>query len=612
MFRKILLLIIFILSVSTIACNGPSGYGDYASNDTTNVTGDDPITDPDPIILSDNADLLDIEISPVDMHQTFSSETVVYTAKAGISTESVAVVPYVDSTATVTINGVDTISGTSEDVTMNLGDNTITVVVTAEDSTEKTYTFTVTRELTAQQAYIKASNTGAGDFFGRSVAISGDTLVIGAPNESSNSTGINGVQSDNNAPNSGAAYVFTRTGSTWTQQAYLKASNTNANDNFGFSVSISGNTIVVGAYGEDSNSTGVNGEQSNNSFSGSGAAYVFVRSGTTWTQQAYLKASNTNANDMFGYNVSISGETIVVGSRFEQSNATGVNGNQLDNSASTSGAAYVYARSGTTWTQQAYLKASNTNANDMFGESVSIDENTIVVGSRAESSNATGVNGNQLDNSASTSGAAYVYVRSGTTWTQQAYLKASNTNANDRFGYNVSISGKTIVVGAYGESSNETGVNGDETNNSASNSGAAYVFTRTGTTWTQQAYLKASNTNANDMFGVTVDISGNILIVGSHREESNATGIDGDQSDNSASGSGAIYVFVRNGTTWTYKYYLKSSNSEGSDYLGDYRIAISENTIVTCAIGEDSNATEINGDETDNSASDSGAAYIFY
>jgi hypothetical protein len=188
-----------------------------------------------------------------------------------------------------------------------------------------------------------------------------------------------------------------RDGTSWTQQAYLKASNTDEGDEFGISVSISGDTIVVGAYQEDSNTTGVNGTQDNdphNNFN-SGAAYVFVRDGTSWAQQAYLKASNAESGDYFGFSVSISGNTIVVGAYQEDSNATGVNGTQNNDSSNSfnSGAAYVFVREGTSWTQQAYLKASNTEAGDVFGYSVSISENTIVVGAHFEDSNATGVNG---------------------------------------------------------------------------------------------------------------------------------------------------------------------------------------------------------------------------
>jgi hypothetical protein len=252
-------------------------------------------------------------------------------------------------------------------------------------------------------------------------------------------------------------------------------------------VAVSGDTVVVGASYEASNGTGVNGNQADNSASSAGAAYVFVRSGTGWTQQAYLKASNAGATDFFGESVSVSGDTVVVGAREEASNATGVNGRQGNNRALSAGAAYVFVRSGTDWTQQAYLKASNTGVGDRFGGSVAVSGDTVVVGAPFEYSNATGVNapptggtGTQADNSAGDSGAAYVFVRSGTDWTQQAFLKASNTGANDRFGGAVAVSGDTVVVGGAGEGSNASGVNGNQANNSFSDAGAAYLFTGVG------------------------------------------------------------------------------------------------------------------------------------
>ena len=169
--------------------------------------------------------------------------------------------------------------------------------------------------------YLKASNTRADDWFGRSVSLYGDTLAVGA----------------------NAVYVFVRSGSQWSQQAYLKASNTGAYNDFGSSVSLYGDTLAVGADGEASNATGVNGNQADNSAPSSGAVYVFARSGSQWSQQAYLKASNTGAYDFFGSSVSLSGDTLAVGARREDSNATGVNGNQADNSAQDSGAGYVFS-----------------------------------------------------------------------------------------------------------------------------------------------------------------------------------------------------------------------------------------------------------------------------
>ena len=200
-----------------------------------------------------------------------------------------------------------------------------------------------------------------------------------------------------------------RTGTTWTQQAYLKASNTGTGDLFGRSVSLSGDTLAVGAPGESSAATGVDGNQADNSASAAGAIYVFARTGTTWTQQAYVKASNTGANDSFGSSVSLSGDALAVGARFEASAAVGANGNQADNAASSAGAVYVFVRAGTAWAQQVYLKASNTGASDEFGSSVSLSDDTLAVSAQFEDSAATGINNNQADDTASSAGAVYLF-----------------------------------------------------------------------------------------------------------------------------------------------------------------------------------------------------------
>jgi hypothetical protein len=472
--------------------------------------------------------------------------------------------------------------------------------------------YPITIDPIAQQAYLKASNARLGELFGASVAISGDTAVVGARFEDSDATGVNGDQTNTNAPSSGAAYVFVRTGSGWSQQAYLKASNTDGvgiGDQFGCSVSVSGDTLVVGALFEGSDATGVDGDQTNNNAAQSGAAYVFVRNGSTWRQQAYLKASNTNAPDQFGSRVALSGDTLVIGAPGESSNATGVDGDQTNNNAAQSGAAYVFVRSDTVWSQQVYLKASNTGGGDRFGSSVAISTDTIVVGASGEDSDAKGVDGDQSDNSALDSGAAYVFVRNGGAWNQQAYLKASNADPGDMFGA-VAISGNTVVVGAVSEDSNATGVDGDQSDNSTLDSGAAYVFVRSDTIWSQQAYLKAFNTGAGDSFGSSVGISRNIVVVVAMFEDSNATGVDGDDTNNSTLDSGAAYVIVRSGSTWIPKAYLKASNTGAEDRFGT-SVAAAGSTIVVGAISEDSNATGVNGDEVNESASFAGAAYVF-
>lgn len=408
------------------------------------------------------------------------------------------------------------------------------------------YVFTRTNGVWSQQAYLKSAvpegGAPVGDSFGFSVAIDGDTIVVGAIGEDSNATGVNGDETNNTLEASGAAYVFTRANNAWTQQAYLKASNTELFDFFGYAVDVKGDTIVVGANNEASNAAGVNGDQTNNDTPGSGAVYVFARQGTDWTQQAYLKASNPGTSDGFGQAVTMSGDTLVVGAANEASNATSVNGDETNNAAPRSGAAYVFTRAGTDWSQQAYLKTSNSQTNDGFGFAMDVDGDTLVVGALNEQSNATGVNGDEANNAIDKSGAAYVFARVGTDWTQQAYLKASNPDANDNFGQSVSIDGDTIVVGAHKEGSSATGVDGDGAANDAPLSGAAYMFARVGTDWTLQAYIKASNVGVDDTFGFSVALSGNTLALGASKESSNATGVNGDQTDDSAVGAGAVYV----------------------------------------------------------------------
>jgi hypothetical protein len=547
-------------------------------------------------------------LSPV-----FSSSLLAYAVQCGLATATTTLTATaVDPTATLEVQGVVTASGVpSAAIDLAPGFTPITVKVTSGDaSATTTYTVLVHRTLSGQQTYVKPANPGVEDSFGLCVAVSGETLVVGAPGEDSSSAGVNGNPSDESLTDSGAVYVFVRSGTFWLQQAYLKASNPGAFDRFGCAVDVAGDTLVVGAQGEGSNATGVDGDPSNNSAGSSGAAYVFVRSGTTWSQQAYLKASNTGSNDRFGASVAISGNTVVVGATFEASNATGIDGNQASNSATESGAAYVFVRSGSTWSQQAYLKASNTGAFDRFGACVALDADTLVVGAERERSDATGVNGDQGNDDANSSGAAYVFVRSGTTWSQQAYLKASNTATEDAFGCSVTISGDTIAVGARSEDSGSAGVGGNQADNSLGDSGAVYVFVRSAGTWTQQAYLKALTPGFGDNLGFSVSLAGDFLLVGAFQEDSNATGMDGDATDNSALESGAAYLFVRHGSTWSQQAYLKALVGGAGDALG-YSTAADGAHLVVGAVAEDSAAPGMAPDPTNNGASASGAVYVF-
>jgi hypothetical protein len=367
------------------------------------------------------------------------------------------------------------------------------------------------------------------DYFGGSVAISGNTVVIGASNQDYDASGANLLDS------AGAAYVFTRSGTTWTQEQKLVGTGTNArtaSNGFGGNVAISGDTAVIGANGQGYDANGAN------LLAVAGAAYVFTRSGTTWSQQQKLVGTGTNgrvSSDSFGGSVAISGDTAVIGANGQVYDASGAN--LLD----FAGAAYVFTRSGTTWTQEQKLVGTGTNGRvawDNFGWSVAISGDTAVIGAYRQDYDASGAN-LQAD-----AGAAYVFTRSGTTWTQEQKLVGTGTNgrvASDNFGVRVAISGDTAVIGAIGQAYDVSGTN------LLTSAGAAYLFTRSGTTWTQEQKLVGTGTNgrvASDWFGWSVAVSENgasdgyTIGVGASRQSYTSVG-----GSPVSSGAGAVFVF---------------------------------------------------------------------
>jgi len=408
----------------------------------------------------------------------------------------------------------------------------------------------------AQQAHIKPSIIQGNEAFGYSVSLSADgsLLAVGTPYENSNATGIGGNESNTDAPQAGAIFTFTRSGTTWSQQTYIKASITHTGYYLGYTVAVSadGSTLAASAIGDASNATGIGGDQTNTLANASGAVYVFTQANGSWSQQAYIKASNTAAGYGFGNSaiaLSSNGSTLAVGSYGENSGAKGINGNQSDTSTSASGAAYVFTRAGNTWSQEAYIKASNTTEQANFGGTLTLSGSgtTLVVTAQGDSSSAKGINGDQSDTSMTGAGAAYVFTKNATTWSQQAYLKASNTATNMYFGITSAISsdGTTLAIAAAGENSAATGNGGYQANTGAPGSGAVYMFNWDGNNWSQQAYLKASNTHTFDNFGASIGISsdGVSMVVGANNESSSATGINGNQSNTTAIDAGAVYGY---------------------------------------------------------------------
>ena len=273
---------------------------------------------------------------------------------------------------------------------------------------------------------MKASDAGAQDFFGVSIALSqdGNLMAVGAPSEDSKDTSANNdtITIETNAAflDNGGVYVFERNANIWSQKAKLKPSYIQWNQQFGASLALSadGSTLAVGTPGDWTTTGGINPDGSTYDPKkvetyGSGAIFVFIKSDVTWTQQAYIKSSVVIPGNQFGSVVSLSGNgnVLAVGSWVESSLATGINGDQLDTSSSNSGAAYVFTRTGTAWTQKSYIKAPNSNTLDRFGRILELDDSgeSLAVGAYREASKAVGINGDKADNSAAGAGAAYLY-----------------------------------------------------------------------------------------------------------------------------------------------------------------------------------------------------------
>ncbi len=363
------------------------------------------------------------------------------------------------------------------------------------------YVFLRVGVLWTQQQKLVSADGAVNDSFGVFVAISGDTAVVGADWDD---VGSNVDQ--------GSAYVFTRILVTWTQQQKLTAADGAASDQFGWSVAISGDTAIVGAYTDD---VGVNADQ--------GSAYVFVRNAGAWGLQQKLVAADGAASDGFGFSVAIDGNTAIVGARDDDV----IGGNQ--------GSAYVFVRSGVTWTQQQKLTAADGVGGESFGVAVAVSGNTAVVGAMLDDT------GPVLDQ-----GAAYVFTRSGVVWTQQQQLLAPDGASGDSFGTAVAVAGDTALVGAW---TDDAGANFDQ--------GSAYVFTRSGVTWTPQQKLTASDGASNDHFGVSVALAADTAVVGAYL-------------DNAGAGpfQGSAYAFVRNAGAWTQQQKLVASDGAANEWFG--------------------------------------------
>lgn len=363
-----------------------------------------------------------------------------------------------------------------------------------------------------EQAKLVADDGTTADGFGNALAASGDTLFVGAERDD-----VAGRLDQ------GSVYAFHRTGSIWTQQLRLSSGDGAALDLFGFSIAISADTAIIGAPGQ---------------LAGRGGAYIFVRNGGSWAYQAKLVAQDGKSSDYFGRAVAIHDNTVIVGAP-----GAGVTFRSSDE-----GAAYVYARTGTNWDRQAKLAASNRSQQDAFGSAVALFAETAVIAA---------VWDDVRDNV--DQGSTYVHVRNGASWTQQTQIASSNGEKNESFGNSISISGDTALIGEY---MGDVGANRDQ--------GRVFVFVRAKAGWELQATLLAGDGGVDEYFGVSVALSGDLALVGSYAD----SGANRSQ--------GAVYVYSRSGSTWTQHSKLVASDGAGSDLFG-VSLALSGSTALVGA-----------------------------
>jgi len=377
-----------------------------------------------------------------------------------------------------------------------------------------------------QQAKLLPTDGMANGRFGFSATLSGDTALVGA------------IYDDDQGEASGSVHVFVHSGGAWSHQAKLLPTDGEAGDEFGTSVALSGDTALIGAASDD--------DQGDNS----GSAYVFVRSGGAWSQQAKLLPNDGEATDSFGNSIGVSGDTALVGARGD------------DDQGDSSGSAYVFVRSGGAWSQQTKLLPNDGEAIDFFGNSVGVSGDTALVGAYYD--------GDQ----GLASGSAYVFVRSGGAWSQQAKLLPNDGAETDFFGTSVTLSGETALVGAKGD------------DDQGDSSGSAYVFVRSGGAWSQQAKLLPNDGEAADVFGTSVALSGETALVGAHGDDDQGTD------------SGSAYLFVRSGGAWSQLAKLLPNDLVVDDLFGT-SVALSGETALVVALADDDQGT------------DSGSAYVF-
>ena len=590
---------------------------------------------------SSNANLTSLLVEDATLDPAFASSVTSYAASVtGGTTETRVTAITTDREARLTINGDAVSSGSASDpIALAVGETDVTVVVTAEDGSTRTYSVRVSRpapgtdaRLTsialtagpllqpfdsdqfsydASYGYLAATTRAAAspsDPLAESLRVNGELTPFAANSElvplsvgvATSSVQLQVTAEDSVSTRTYEVDVSRAEFSSLSQRAYLKATNTDPDDRFGESAALADDLLLIGAPSEQSLARAVDGDQSDNSGNAVGAAYLYEQVAGVWSPTHYLKAANADNGDRFGAAGASTADLLAVGAPDEQSRS----GRESDNSGNSVGAVYLFdPDSSGLPSQVAYLKASNLDDLDRFGSALAMAGNRLLVGAPFEASNAAGVNGDESDNSLNNAGAAYLFERDEAgAYRQTAYLKASNPSSgtDNQFGNALAVSGDLLAIAAWQEDGGSPGINGDQTDTSATNAGAAYLFEVDASgSWQQIAYVKASNPGTDHKFGTAIAIDGDTLAVGAPGENTGAER------------SGAVYVFTRDAAgDWQQEALLKADVIGLNDEFGT-ELALVGNVLAVGAPGERSDATGINGADTNENAVGAGAVYLF-
>lgn len=504
------------------------------------------------------------------LHPAFSADTTDYQVDVPLLVQRITLSARAPEGASIAFNGMDI--GSSQSWTspvLSFGDNMLEVRVQTKSGIGTAYRVLVKRG-GKQAAYIKPSTTKAGNGFASWLALSGETLVVGAPFEDSAATGINGDEKNTAAADSGAAYVFVRAPSGWVQQAYLKPpKETHAQDFFGGSVAISGDTLAIGSVRRDLRSVTTLPTRN-------GVVFVYTRTGGVWTFQQELSASDATVGDSFGYSLAVDGDALAVGAPI------------VGQLGSKYGAVYAFNRVAGKWQQSQKLVSSQPQDLAQFGSFLTMDARTLVVSTQEEYHDAT------------SGGAVYVFTRRDARWENIQRLAPEPPRANAWFGFETSIFGDELVVGAPSL---------DDPDRTDEQPGEAWLYERRGDRWENTTVIKAPLVQRGNLFGTGVAVAKDALLISSPGENGSSSGVGGDPNRRDASQTGAVYLYARTDEGWKFSTYLKATNPDAADQFG-WMVALGSDFAVVGAMLEDGAGQGIDPPDSD-SSTDSGAVYIF-